>query len=143
MKLLALDLSSNIGWAYSHDEYGLHKLIKKKNMAPAIRFLQLRNWLETNWKYVDGIVYEEVHMRGLGATKFLIGLVTEVEAFAAKYRIMLLDPVHTGTLKKWATGYGKATKEEMVCAANAYGCKTDNDNVADAYLLLKYCQERG
>jgi crossover junction endodeoxyribonuclease RuvC len=39
------------------------------------------------------------------------------------------------SLKKWATGNGRASKTEMVAAAQAAGADIANDDEADAYLL--------
>ena len=62
---------------------------------------------------------------------------TEALAFAAKYNIETM-PVHTATLKKFATGNGRASKEDMVKAAIQRGWNPVDDNEADAILLLEY-----
>ena len=62
---------------------------------------------------------------------------TEVLAFAAEHNIELM-PVHTATLKKFATGSGRANKDDMVQAAKARGWSPQDDNEADAQLLLDY-----
>jgi hypothetical protein len=45
-----------------------------------------------------------------------VGLVTEIQAFAAGKGIELM-PVHTASLKKFATWSGRANKLEMIKAA--------------------------
>jgi hypothetical protein len=63
--------------------------------------------------------------------------VTEIQAFAASKGIELM-PVHTASLKKFATGSGRANKLEMIEAAKARGWTPVDDNEADASLLLEY-----
>jgi Holliday junction resolvasome RuvABC endonuclease subunit len=87
----------------------------------------------------DVIVYEQAHHRGGAATAVCVGLVTEVQAFAAEHGIELM-PVHTGSLKKWATGRGNATKQEMSVAARLRGWDPQDHNEADAILLLEYAR---
>jgi Holliday junction resolvasome RuvABC endonuclease subunit len=49
--------------------------------------------------------------------------------------------VQPADLKKWATGKGNASKEEMVQRANNLGYEGKSDDEADAYLLLKWAEE--
>lgn len=46
--------------------------------------------------------------------------------------------IHNMTLKKWATGKGNATKEEMIKACLKYDKTFSNNNIADAFLVAKY-----
>ncbi len=62
---------------------------------------------------------------------------TEVLAFAAEHDIETM-PVHSATLKKFATGNGRASKADMVTAARARGWSLVDHNEADAALLLEY-----
>jgi Holliday junction resolvasome RuvABC endonuclease subunit len=75
--------------------------------------------------------------RGGAATAVCVGLVTVAQAFAAEYSIELM-PVHTATLKKWSTGSGRANKSDMIQAAIKRGWQPQDDNEADAQLLLDY-----
>ena len=86
---------------------------------------------------IDVIAYEQAHHRGGAATAVCVGLVTEVQAFAAERNIELM-PVHTATLKKFATGSGRANKIDMIQAAKKKGWNPQDDNEADAQLLLDY-----
>ncbi len=47
-------------------------------------------------------------------------------------------PVHTATLKKFATGSGRASKVEMIEAAKARGWIPQDDKEAAVVLLLEY-----
>lgn len=86
---------------------------------------------------IDVIVFEQAHHRGGAATAVCVGLVTEVLAFAAEHDIETM-PVHTASLKKFATGSGRASKTDMIEAAKARGWNPQDDNEADAQLLLEY-----
>jgi len=55
--------------------------------------------------------------------------------------LSLPDPhyINVATLKKWATGNGKATKQEMMQACiNKYNFHPKDDNEADAFLMFHY-----
>ena len=113
----------------------------KRGESPGMRFLRCRAWLREMYSLTNGridlIVYEQAHHRGGAATAVCVGLATEVQAFAAEHNIELL-PVHTAALKKFATGSGRASKEEMITAARARSWEPVDDNAADAALLLEY-----
>ena len=89
---------------------------------------------------IDVIVYEQAHHRGGAATACCVGLVSTVQAFAAEHGIELMA-VHTGELKRWATGKGNVGKPAMIDAARARGWSPANDDEADAALLLEYANE--
>ncbi len=106
-----------------------------------MRFLRFRAWLKKMAEYapggIDVIVFEQAHHRGGAATQLCVGLVTDVLAFAADINAETM-PVHTGTLKKYATGKGNAGKPEMIQSAVDRGYTPRDDNEADACLLLEY-----
>jgi hypothetical protein len=51
--------------------------------------------------------------------------------------------VHTGSLKKYATGHGNASKGDMMAAAaiRYEGIAVGSDDEADALMLLAYAEE--
>ena len=61
---------------------------------------------------VDVICYEQAHPRAGAATACCVGLVTEIQAFAAERNTELM-PVHTETLKKFGTGTDRAFQYGM------------------------------
>jgi hypothetical protein len=79
--------------------------------------------------------------RGGAATACCVGLVSTVQTFAAEHDIELMA-VHTGELKRWATGKGNAGKPAMMEAARARGWTPVDDNEADAQLLLEFAQQQ-
>lgn len=91
-------------------------------------------------------VYEQAHHRGGAATEILVGMTTRIQEFAAEIGAEHVA-VHSGTLKKWATGSGRAGKPEMIVAANRWrGYKAElapitDDNEADAVCLLAWARE--
>ena len=107
-----------------------------------MRFLRCRGWLNEINDLVmpDVIAYEQAHHRGGAATACGVGLVTVVLEFAAQHKIEITS-VHSATLKKWATGSGRASKDQMIEAVIRKGHQPQDDNEADALLLLYYTIE--
>lgn len=143
MNIFSLDMATKTGWAANiHGRRsGVIEFALKRGESPGMRFLRCRSWLNEmlellNCK-IDVIVYEQAHHRGGAATAVCVGFVTEILAFAAEHNIELM-PVHTATLKKFATGSGRANKKDMVKAAQSRGWSPQDDNEAEAQLLLEY-----
>ncbi len=143
MKILALDLATTTGWATNALDRvsGTVEFALRRGESPGMRFLRCRAWLNEFWQLIgarlDVLVYEQAHHRGGAATAVCVGLVTTAQSFAAEHDIELM-PVHTASLKKWATGKGNASKEMMIEAARVRGWQPQDDNEADAELLLDY-----
>ena len=143
--ILALDLATQTGWAYHANgliSSGSEGFQLKKKDGAGIRFLKFRSWLRDQLVEVkpELIVYEEVMRWSSGAAaKCYCGLLgilqTECEAKEIKY-----EGVHVGTIKKFATKAGNATKEQMIQAARDLGFRPQDDNEADAlHILLLFC----
>lgn len=143
MTILALDLATKTGWC-AGELSGVQTFDVRRGESPGMRFLRLNAWLEevcnTLLRGVNLIVYEQAHHRGGAATQCAVGMSTQVMAFAAKYEIELM-PVHTATLKKFATGRGNANKDEVIAAARERGYNPQDDNEADAIMLYWYAAE--
>jgi len=86
---------------------------------------------------IDLVIYERPFARGLAATRMLWGMAGILEAVATHYGYPVLSIVPT-TVKKWATGKGVASKEEMIKAAQRLGYAGENEHEADAFCLLQY-----
>lgn len=153
LPVLALDLSTNTGWALSDRNgvitSGVQTFDLRRGESKGMRFLRFRKWLkdmfnlgelgkQCNEKNPGLVIYEQPHFRGGFATELLVGFATDVLAEAALFG---LDHTvfHTATLKKFATGHGKASKEDMIVKAKEFfpGVEILDDNHADALLLLK------
>ena len=106
-----------------------------------MRFVRFRAWLMEMLDSLEPklVVYEQAHNRGGAATQVLNGmtalLIEECERRGINY-----TSVHSATLKKSATGSGRADKKQMIIyAKSAYPDQEINDdNQADALHLLGY-----
>jgi len=145
MKILALDMATRTGWALYNDGEVMSGVInladKNKKGSHGELFIRFNHHL-ANLAFkaqdeIDLIVYEQAHFRGGAATRLCVGLATCVLVYAAKYFIRT-ESVHTATLKKWATGKGNADKGDMIRAACVLGYQPQDDNEADALMLLEY-----
>lgn len=147
MRVLAIDPGTNCGWASIRRgfvESGVQRFDLRRGESPGMRFLRFNVWLGDciNYSESELITYELAHHRGGAATEVLVGMTTRIQEYAARERIEHVG-VHTGTLKKWATGKGNASKEEMCHAAtDRYGRVVEDDNEADALLMLAWAQEQ-
>lgn len=143
MNILALDLATETGWAIIADgqkQSGVVTFDVKRGESRGARYLRLNGWLKKKMveiDHIDVIYHEQAHHRGGAPTEIATGFITHVQTFCAEHNIELLN-VHTGTLKKFATGKGNASKAEMIEAAKARGWEPADDNEADAALLLEY-----
>lgn len=105
-----------------------------------MRFLRCRSWLREVKKLlgdIDLIVYEQPHQRGGHPTQVAMGLVTEVLSFAARARIETTS-YHATSIKKWSTGKGNSKKDAMIKEAKSRGYEVENDDEADAILMMEY-----
>lgn len=152
--VLALDLATKTGWALrdrsGNLESGVQEFELKRGESAGMRFLRFRKWMkdmialgELGTKYSQNepglILFEQAHHRGGAATQLCVGLVTNVLADAAQHGVEHMS-VHSATLKKFATGSGKSSKEEMITKAKEFYPNVIllDDNHADALLMLKY-----
>jgi len=154
MRILSLDLATKTGWALwdgARIESGMQDFTKGRGESNGMVFLKFNTWLAslktaTHRQYPDAcfdlIAFEQAHHRGGAATEIAVGLMTRVLEFCARYGIEHTS-VHSLTLKKWATGSGKADKETMKVKASLAVARTiEDDNEADAVLILTYALEK-
>lgn len=142
--VLSLDLATQTGWAYIANgliSSGSQSFKISKKDYPGQRFLRFRSWLRTIIEEVkpELIVYEDVMKWSSGAaSKCYCGLLailqTECEAKEIPY-----EGVHVATIKKFATGSGVASKEQMISKAKERGFTPTDDNEADSLHLLFFC----
>lgn len=147
--ILALDLATKTGWAaispgWGRPEHGVQDFSLHRGDSPGMRYVRFRAWLEAlaGGLRPGVIVYEQAHMRGGAATEIAIGLATRAQEVAAQIGAEHAA-VHTATLKKHATGNGRAGKAEMIAAARTrWHVEPADDNAADALCLLSYWLDR-
>mgnify|MGYP001563702698 CR=1 FL=1 len=146
MKILALDCATKTGWAlYSGRllESGVQDFTKRRGDSNGMMFLRFRKWLDLliATEMPDAVVYEQSHHRGGAATEIGVNLTGRVQEVCAD-RGVEFSSVHTTTLKKWATGHGKADKGQMMARAAVYiGRPPIDDNEADAVMLAAFAAE--
>jgi Holliday junction resolvasome RuvABC endonuclease subunit len=141
LKILALDLASRMGWATNHPNVsGVQDFSLKRGDSPGMRILRLAGWLtkaNSNIQGIDLVIMEQAHQRGGNATAVAYHLQGKVLEFCAENGIEH-TALHSATLKKYATGSGRASKEDMINEAKRRGYEPQDDNEADAILLLEY-----
>lgn len=123
MTVLALDLGNTTGWAVGNGNggpaFGTWAVQPRRGESPGFRYIRLRAELEKVREAFPDlalVVYEAAHHRGGAATEVAVGCATTVQSWCAEKGIEHAS-VHTGRLKKWATGRGNASKELMSVAA--------------------------
>lgn len=139
---LALDLGSRTGWAYERAGRRTSGFVDFKNSrfeGGGMRYLRFRQWLD---KFppgdVEAVYFEEVRRhRGVDAAHVYGGLLAQLTAWCEERQIPY-QGIPVGTIKRHATGKGNAKKDAMIAAANTVGCRTDDDNEADAWWILDY-----
>lgn len=144
MKIIALDLGSNMGLA--HNGMGVpiveHHTFKG---VRAHRLCDIDSWLRKRFSeikhdcHIDLVVMERPFARGLDATRSLWGTAGIIEAQATLFGWPVTDAVPL-TIKKWAAGSSKASKDDMITAAHILGYVGNNEHEADAFCLLKYAE---
>ena len=153
MNILALDIGIKTGYAIwttlgqtihntSTRLSGVKKFEFKRGDSPDIRFLMFRAWLKRMVRTygIRFIIYEKPFLRGGAASDFLKGFMLIIRMIAVEFDIPYKGLMGT-SLKKYATGSGKASKEEMVLTAKQRYGKVKDDNQADALHLLAYARE--
>lgn len=153
MNILALDIGIKTGYAIwttkGHGVYntstrlsGVVEFTFKRGDSPDVRFLEFQKWIEkrVNQCGIDLIIYEKPFLRGGAASDFLKGFMLIIRMVAVRRGISYKGIMGT-TLKKFATGNGRASKEQMVLTATQRYGKVKDDNQADALHLLAYARE--
>lgn len=145
MNILALDLATECGFAMTPERSGVWSLAKKKGEGPGAPFLRLERLLTPLLAEggIELVIYEYAWFhRGAKASHFFGGL-EAITLACCEPRRTLCHPLAFSSLKKHATGSGRAKKPEMIKAAHRKWpqIKLIDDNHADALWLLDYAQE--
>ena len=142
MKIIAFDLGRNMAWAHnaSHKPTVEHLLFEGARAARLGAILDHIPLILVNTPHTfDIMVYETPFARGRDATRSLWGIAGILEACANNSGMAVVD-VAVPTIKKFATGHGKASKDDMIKAAKGFGYRGNNEHEADAFCLLKYAE---
>jgi hypothetical protein len=155
MNILAIDLGTTTGWAYGdgscvcngNNYSGSESFKPKRFEGGGMRYLRFRRWL-TDIKghagSLDAVYFEEVRRHlGVDAAHAYGGFMATLMAWCEHHQIPY-SGVPVGTIKKFATGKGNASKDEMIEAARvATNFLPIDDNEADAIHLLRYALSLG
>lgn len=148
-KILALDLGTHTGMAcqFSDGEIKSEEWLCgiERGESSGMRYLKFQSRLvgqKIIMHGIDLVVYEKPHHRGGAPTEYLLGFATHLQSFCAKRNIEYTT-VHTATLKKQTTGNGRASKKDMIKAAEKLtGKDIVSDNEADAVCILYYAKNK-
>jgi len=142
--ILAIDLGTTTGWAIKNGSgitSGSVSFKQNRFSGGGMRYLYFQQWLNA-LPQVDIVYFEEVR-RHLGVDAahayggFLGHLTAWCEANKAPYQ-----GIPVGTIKKFITGKGNASKLEMIERIRTLGHRPIDDNEADALALLHLAVQR-
>jgi Holliday junction resolvasome RuvABC endonuclease subunit len=141
MNILALDLGTKTGWALICNgliKSGVLSLAPNRTAGYGIRFLNFRNWLsEMLEKYsVAQVAFEDVRAHaGVFAAHVYGGFMAELASVCEELKIPYRG-FGVKTIKKFITGSGNASKQDVINALQNKGYRPIDDNEADALALL-------
>jgi len=140
MNILALDLATKCGWAYSTKrgiQHGTTDFHNKQWDGAGMRFLKLKALILNIGWVPDLVVYEKVerHTGGTYAAHVYGGFLAEMQVVCEEQEIPYTGYGVT-EIKKFWTGKGNADKAAMIQAARERGFNPKDDNAADALAIL-------
>lgn len=140
--VLALDLGTTTGWAvYAHPQItsGVTSFAGDRYSGGGMRFLRFRKWLDEMKALNNGlqeVYFEEVRRHvGTDASHVYGGFMAHLTAWCEQEGIPY-EGVPVGTIKKFMTGNGSASKEKVMQAVREKGHTVTDHNEADALALL-------
>jgi len=143
MRILAIDLGTQTGWAVSNNGLitsGSESFKQGRFEGGGMRFLKFKRWLSDIKRCTDGfdlVVFEEVRRHlGVDAAHAYGGYMAHLTAWCEHHEIPYTG-IPVGTIKLAATGRGNADKQAMIDAAKALGHRPKDDNEADAIHMLR------
>ncbi len=147
--LLALDLGTRTGWALRERSgricSGSQPFRPQRFEGGGMRFLRFHRWLTElsqaaapSGLAIDQVVFEEVRRHaGVDAAHAYGGFLGQLGSFCEHHRIPY-QGVPVGTIKRFITGKGNASKEAVISAIAELGHCPVDDNEADALALLHW-----
>jgi Holliday junction resolvasome RuvABC endonuclease subunit len=146
--ILALDLGTTTGWAVRSQGGAIlsgSELFRPNRFdGGGMRYLRFFNWI-SDLDRLSGplsmIVFEEVRRHaGTDAAHVYGGFMATLTSWA-ELREVPYQGTPVGTIKRFATGKGNASKPQMIEAMRAKGFTPADDNEADALALLLWAVE--
>jgi hypothetical protein len=148
--MLALDLGTRTGWALQERTgricSGSQPFRPQRYEGGGMRFLRFQRWLTELSRAaapsaglaIDQVVFEEVlRHAGVDAAHAYGGFLGQLGSFCEHHRIPY-QGVPVGTIKRFITGKGNASKEQVIAAIRKLGHSPVDDNEADALALLHW-----
>jgi len=139
MNILALDPATKCGWAVSPLISGVWDLSIRKDESAGMRLMRLKAKLtETHQKHkLDIVAYEAARAtRFKGAAVVQASIQAVLIMFCEENNIEYVG-YSPSEIKKFATGKGNASKEDMINAAIKFNEDIIDDNHADAIHILR------
>ena len=110
-----------------------------------MRYLRFERWLNETLEItgqIDAVYFEEVRRHlGVDAAHAYGGFLASLSAWCEEQSIPY-EGIPVGTIKKFITGKGNASKDAVISAVKALGHNPEDDNEADALALLYHAIER-
>jgi Holliday junction resolvasome RuvABC endonuclease subunit len=142
--LLCLDLGTKTGWALqsSHGVItsGTAEFKNDRWQGGGMRFLKFTHFLSELYQTnrLTMILFEEVRRHvGVDAAHAYGGFMAHLTAWCES-RSVAYEGVPVGTIKKFITGKGNASKQKVIDAVSRLGYQPSDDNEADALALLHW-----
>ncbi|WP_375331663.1 crossover junction endodeoxyribonuclease RuvC [Candidatus Tisiphia endosymbiont of Temnostethus pusillus] len=141
--ILALDLGTTLGWAIrdltGRITFGTVTFKLKRFEGGGMPYLRFKQWLtelKNSCIIIDAIYFEEVvQHKGVDAAHKYGGFLAHLTAWCEHHQIPY-QGVPVGTIKKYITGKGNASKQEVIKAVKRKGFTTEDHNEADSLALL-------
>ncbi len=142
--ILSLDLGTTAGWAI-RNEYGITSgsmsFKPSRFEGGGMRYLRFQRWLNELPK-VSVVYFEEVRRHlGVDAAHAYGGFLGTLTVWCERNKIPY-EGVPVGTIKRFITGKGNASKLEMIESVRILGHLPIDDNEADALALLHLAIEK-
>lgn len=150
--LLAMDIGTHCGlvwesepkeYKFIHWDFSVLNITRHEKLCAF--YWQFPKFLKEH--SFDSIMYERPFSRGLAATRMGWGFGGLIDAIGTAHGCAVGD-IGPKVIKKWATGNGNASKEDMIVAANEFLGFADaaeyvitNEHLADAMCLYQYSKE--
>jgi Holliday junction resolvasome RuvABC endonuclease subunit len=140
MNVLALDLGTRTGYAILTDEriiIGTRKL-KHDKRASGVRALDFYCWLAQTIQDhdINQVYFERVYAHSGTEAAHLYGYFMHTLAAVCEEMHVKCVGIPVTTIKKFTTGKGNASKEDVINFAKSCGYNLLDDNAADALAIL-------
>jgi Holliday junction resolvasome RuvABC endonuclease subunit len=146
--ILALDIGSRTGWAVRTPEgfrvSGFEDFKTLRGEGAGMRLLRFKRFLtETKVGGLDMLVYEQIDFSSTTYAAQLYGQFCGIVFAWCEHHCIPYTGVPLSAIKRHGTGKGGgkgANKLAMIAAAARLGVATEDDNEADAVVLLDYAE---